>query len=678
MAAYAVPTLLAAIAVQTWFREGSSLASGDLVPPVPPSDDYRSHWNHFDSGAGGAELRDRAASLLEGLRAFDRIGLGEIAFQRLWLTLLFAGSAAAAVFLARGLVRSPLAAAVAGVLATFNAYHLITGFDPVPLTAMIAAGLLGGLLLRAAQDEDGPPPLLFAFASLVLGFVFVNPPHLLLVLAWLAVCALLALAAHGRAGLARVGRFLAVAAPLSLLFNLWWIVPGVLTLTGPVFADQFSAPGVAQWSWTHVRSSIPNILGLNSSWGWSYPEYYPFAARLERSPYSLLQYTLVAGAALGLVLAQGKMRRVALVLAGVGLAAIVVSKGLHPPLVGLNLWLYDHVPGYWLLRDPAKVNLLVVLVFALLAALAVDRLDKSSPMKGAVVAGLLAAASLVYAHPLLTGAVVPDERPLLPSAHVRVPQAWNDVEAYLDAAPSQGKVVVLPRLDYYQAPTTWGYYGASFLHHFVERPVVEPLPGGYYSDPIVGQHVASLEQQILDGGRNARAAMQALGAKYLVLRRDLQASFPGRSFVAPRRLARALPRTPGLRRVRSFGPLDLYETDARQSGEVYAGVPLLGAGADPAVRYRAIQVGPNVASVDPGSAASLDGVAKGEVRLVPAARGRGGATVTLTQKGIVVAFRRGRERTALRFPRVSPPFRAIVGTRSFVVDASASAHLPSP
>ena len=325
----------------------------------------------------------------------------------------------------------------------------------------------------------------------------------------------------------------------------------------------------------------------------------------------------------GCVLAQGTKRRVALVLAGVGLAAIVVSKGLHPPLVGLNLWLYDHVPGYWLLRDPAKVNLLVVLVFALLAALAVDSLEKSSPVKGAVVAGLLAAASLVYAHPLLTGAVVPDERPLLPSAHVRVPQAWDDVEAYLDAAPGQGKVVVLPLLDYYQAPTTWGYYGASFLHHFLERPVVEPLPGGYYSDPVVAQHVASLEQQILDGGRNARAAMQALGAKYLVLRRDLQASFPGRSFVAPRRLARALPRTPGLRRVRSFGPLDLYETDARQSGEVYAGVPLLGAGADPAVRYRAIQVGPNVASVDPGSAASLDGVAKGEVRLVPAARASG-------------------------------------------------------
>jgi arabinofuranan 3-O-arabinosyltransferase len=675
--AYSVPTLLAAIAVQSWFRDGSGLASGDLTPPVAPADDYRSHWNHFDSGAGGPSYAVSWLPYFEGLRAFDRLGLGEIAFQRLWLTLLFAGSAAAVVFLARGLVDSPLAAALAGVLGTFNAYHLITGFDPIPLSAMIAAGLLGGLVLRAGKTAGGPHPLLFAFGSLLLGLVFVNPAQLLLVLAWLGVCVALAWAVHGRVGLASVGRFLAVAAPLALVFNLWWIVPGALTLTGPVFADQFSAPGVAQWSWTHVRSSIPNILGLNSSWAWGYPEYYPFAARLERAPFALLQYTLVAGAALGLVLAQGKKRRVALVLAGVGVAAIVVSKGLHPPLVGMNLWLYDHVPGYWLLRDPAKVNLLVVLVFALLAALAIDRLEQSSAVKGAVVAGLFAAASLVYAYPLLTGAVVPDERPLLPSAHVRVPHAWDDIEAYLDAAPGQGKVVVLPQLDYYQAPMTWGYYGASFLHHFVERPVVEPLPGGYYSDPIVAQHVASLQQQILDGGRNAGAAMQALGAKYLLLRQDLQASFPGRSFVAPRRLARALPRTPGLRRVRSFGPLDLYETDARRSGEVYAGVPLFGAGAEPAALYRAIQVGLNVASVGPGSAASLNGVAKGNVRLVHAARGRGQATVALTQRGIVVSFRRGREHTALRFPRLSPPFRAIVGTRSFVVTrAHPSISLP--
>ena len=152
---------------------------------------------------------------------------------------------------------------------------MITGFDPVPLSAMIAAGLLGGLVLRAARVGKRTSPLLFAFASLVLGFVFVNPAHLLLVLAWLAACVLFAWAAQGRVGLARVGRFLALAAPLALLFNLWWIVPAALTLTGPVLSDQFSAPDVAVWSWTHARNTIPNILGLTSSWAWGTPDTTP-------------------------------------------------------------------------------------------------------------------------------------------------------------------------------------------------------------------------------------------------------------------------------------------------------------------------------------------------------------------------------------------------------------------
>src|SRR5204863_290928 len=151
----------------------------------------------------------------EGLRIFRSFGLSDVAFQRVWLTVLVAGSTAAVVFLAHQLLRSPLAAAVAGFLATFNAYRLSTGFDPVPVAAMVAAALLGGLVIRAGGKEGGAHPLLFALASLTLGFVFVNPPHVVLVLAWIAIAALLAWIAFGRVAVRRIGRFLLVAAPLS-------------------------------------------------------------------------------------------------------------------------------------------------------------------------------------------------------------------------------------------------------------------------------------------------------------------------------------------------------------------------------------------------------------------------------------------------------------------------------
>src|SRR5207247_6119422 len=69
----------------------------------------------------------------------------------------------------------------------------------------------------------------------ILGFVSVNPPHLVLVLAWVVTSALLASVAFGRVAARRIGRFLLTAAPLAILFNLWWIVPAVLTITSSVF-----------------------------------------------------------------------------------------------------------------------------------------------------------------------------------------------------------------------------------------------------------------------------------------------------------------------------------------------------------------------------------------------------------------------------------------------------------
>ena len=227
--------------------------------------------------------------------------------------MLVAASAASVVFLARGLVRSPLAAAVAGFVPLFSAYRLTLAFDPVPLVAMIAAAVLGGLVIRAG-GESGPRPLVFGLASFSCAFVALNPPHVALVLAWIAVCVLLAWAAHGREALRRVARFLRVGVPLALLFNLWWIVPAILAFTGPVFTDRFAAAGVDEWAWTHARGSVLNVVTFTSHWAWPYPEYFPFSARLERPPFSLLQYVPALAAVVGFALAVGRQRRVGLIL----------------------------------------------------------------------------------------------------------------------------------------------------------------------------------------------------------------------------------------------------------------------------------------------------------------------------------------------------------------------------
>jgi arabinofuranan 3-O-arabinosyltransferase len=665
--AYGIPVMLAAVAVQFWFRGGGELAGGDLVPPIAPGAGYRAHWNDLADGAGSPGNSIVSLPYFESLRAFHWLGLGDALFQRVWLTLLLAGAAAAVVFLTRSIFRSALAGAVAGLVSVFNGYRLVMTFDQVPLAAMIAAGVLGGLVLRSARAEHSPHPLLFAVASLTLGFVFVNPPHVMLVLAWVVVCLLLAWALNGRAAFARTGRFLLKAVPLALVFNLWWIVPAYLTVTGSVFAQQFTAPGVGQWAWTHQRASVLNVLSLTSSWAWLRPEYYPFSAGLERLPFNVLKFVPAGVATLGVFLARGRARRAAYLLAAVGLAAIWVMKGLHPPLGSANLWLYHHVPGFWLFREPLKVGLILVLVFSLLAALAVFQLGQRSAVAGATGAALIVAAVVAYAHPLLTGAMIAGKRPLLPPAHVRLPSAWRQAAAYIDARPEQGKAVLLPKLDYYQAPTTWGYYGASFFHQLFRRPVIEPQPGGYYSDPVVSQLVSQLQQELLDHRGDVRPVMHALGARFVLLRRDLQTGFPGRSFLAPARLVHALVGADGLRRLRSFGLVDVYEVTGAQAPEVYPAVPLRTRGTTAARLYRPLDVGVNTAVVASGTQSALSGIAVGEARLLPRLGGPVTARASFGNKKTVVTLDRRSGRIAIPFMRLSDSLRIAIGQVSFVV-----------
>jgi arabinofuranan 3-O-arabinosyltransferase len=664
--AYGVPMLVAAVAVQFWFRRGGELAGGDLVPPLVPGVDYRAHWNDFNDGAGSPGYAIVSFPYFEGLRAFHWLGLSAVLFQRLWLTMLLASAAAAVVFLARSLFRSPLAAAVAGVLSIFNGYRLVMGFDAVSLAAVVAAGFLGGLVIRSGRGRSAHP-VLFAVASLTLGFVFSNPPHVVLVLAWVLVCVLLAWVVDGREALRRIRRFVTAAVPISLLFNLWWIVPAYLTLTGSVFKHRFAAPSVEQWAWTHQRASIANVLSLTSSWAWLRPEYYPFSVELERVPFSVLQYVPAGAAFLGVLLARGRSRRAAYVIAAVGLAAVWVAKGLHPPFGAVNLWLYDHVPGFWLFRDPAKLGFVLVLVFSLLIALAIVQLSRLSVLAGATGATLIVAAVVAYAHPLLTGEMIADKRPLLPPQHVRLPSAWRQAAAYLDAQPELGKVVILPQLDYYQAPTTWGYYGASFLHELIHRPVVEPLPGGYYSEPVVSQLVGELQREVVDGAKDVSPVLRALGARYVLLRHDLDTRFPGRSFVAPRRLARALARARGVRRVRSFGLVDLYEATGLRGSEVYPAVPLLAVGTSAERRFRPLALGANVARVVLTAKSLLRGIATGETRLLPAREGPARVRIFFAKRGTVISPERRTGGSEIVLPRLVPPFRIAIGLQSFIV-----------
>jgi arabinofuranan 3-O-arabinosyltransferase len=577
--AYVVPTLLSLFAVQTWFESGTVIAAGDLSPPVAPGGGYTSHWSHLTAGEGAPGYDIVSLPYAAWLDAWTWLGAGEEVGQRLWLSMLFAGSAAAVVFLTFALTTSALGAGTAGVLASFSAYRLLTGPDPVPMAALIVAALLGGIVIRVAlRPEPARTPVVigFALASVGLGYVMVNPPQVVLVGLWVAACVFIGVVAKPSGAVRTVG-FLARAVPLALLFNAWWIVPAWLTVTAPTFDERFAAAGVEEWAWTHERASLLNALTLNTSWAWSYPEYYPYADRLDDLPHGLLKFALPLLALVGVVLV---WRRFTVGLAAVALVAAWFATGLHGPLAGINRWLYDNAPGFWLFREPGKFLLLVLIAFAVLGGLAVAQLARRL-WWAAGLSIALAAGAVIYARPLFTGDVIPDQRPLLPSAHVQVPDGWRKAATAVEAAPGPGKVIVLPRSDYYQLPTKWGYYGASFSRWLIRRPVLESVPsGGYFqSEPRVAGLEESVESDLLSGRRvDVRPRLTALGVRFLLLRRDIDTSFPGRRFASQSALAAGLARSPGIERIHSFDVADLYRVALPTAGDAFAATPILYSG----------------------------------------------------------------------------------------------------
>jgi arabinofuranan 3-O-arabinosyltransferase len=568
---------LSLLAVQTWFEPGTVIASGDLAPPFAPGFGYTSHWSHLTAGEGAPGYDIVALPYGAWLDAWSWLGGGEELAQRVWLSGLFAGSAAAVVFLAFSFTSSPLAAGTAGLLASFSAYRLITGPDPIPMAAMIVAALLGGIVVRVVLRPERNASLLgFALASLGLGYVMANPPQVALVVLWVVACLAVVLASRPAAA-RRTFEFLVKAVPLSLLVNAWWIVPVWLTLSAPSFSERFGAAGVDEWAWTHERATFVNALTLNTSWAWTFPEYYPYAERLDDLPLGALKFALPVLAIIGAFLVR---RAFALGLVVIALIAAWVVTGLHGPVSGINRWLYDQVPGFWLFREPGKLLLLVLLSFAVLGGIAVSRLAAGRSRWSAVLGVGLAAGAVLYGRPLFTGEVIPDQRPLLPSAHVQVPNGWRDVAAALDDS-GEGKVLVLPRSDFYQVPTTWGYYGASFSRWLIRRPVLESVPsGGYFhSEPRVAALEETVEADLLSGRQvDVRTKLRALGVRYIVLRRDVDTEFPGRRIASPGALAAGLARSRGIERVRSFDVVDLYRVDGPAADDAFAASPVFYAG----------------------------------------------------------------------------------------------------
>jgi arabinofuranan 3-O-arabinosyltransferase len=574
-----------------------------------------SSWNHQLTGAGSMSYEIARAADVAFLAVADLLGLPAWVAQHALLSLCFAFAALGAAHLAGALVRRPAAIAVAGLAGAFNPFAMLTLPNPLPLIAGGLLGVLVGMLWRHAQGHR-VPALAVGAVTLGASYLAVNPPLLaLLAAAVVAAAAGAGFVTRSPGGGRRALALLARAAPWALVLNLWWLVPLVQTTFGDHAGILLTAQtDVASWSWSHARASLPNVATLNAHWGWSHPEYFPYASAMERGPWPVLRWLLPAAAAAGGLLAAPRHRRAARVLAAVALVLVFVGKGLHAPLADVNAWLYAHVPGLWLLRDPmSKVGLVIVLTYAVLLAFGVDRAlgagGRGRRRAGAGVAALLSAGIVAAAWPLFTGAVLSDDRAPLPGVHVQVPAEWRAASAAVNRSPVRGKALVLPLNTYYQVTTRWGYHGVDQVpQQLLRRPVIQRLPGGYFGETAGFDALLGRTEDALSAGdeREAARLLQALGVSHVLVRRDVDPGSQSTAYASADELRAGLSRMRALRSVASSPVVDVFEAPASQD-VVRAASTLVGIdGPDATSRAEAIAATPATAAATQAGAAPVD------------------------------------------------------------------------
>lgn len=592
----------AAIVFFVLFRTGMYVASGDVAPLL--TDGLQAElgwqWTHQTTGAGGPTYEIARTIEVVFVQIARFIGGTETLGQRLLFSTIWGGTAAAGAALAsRFTVRTKLSVAL-GLMIVFNPYVLIAQPNPLPFVAIGIAAAMTTLCIDAARGEKLRVLRLSAL-MLPCSYLSLNPPLLALILILAAAEPFVVpfFTGSGFRGAARTGGLLLRALPLSIALAAWWAVPAFIAIRKADPTAIGAVTNVDAWSWTHRQSSMANVLTMFGHWSWPRQEYYGGAVAIEHFPWVVMRWVLPVGALLAPVVVPRVRRQAATVVAALILAAVFVGKGVHQPFAGANRFLYAHLPGFWLFREPAaKIGVVLLVLYVVGFALTIDALadrwddgfiarilagcvPNSVGRVGHALFIVVLTLPLVGVWPMWTGTIVKSTE--FTSDRVRLPGVWHRVARRINESPLSGKTLVLPIDDYYQVPTTWGYYGAdNLVRRLVTRPVIQSDPQLYVGDSDSFEALMrTVEQTIVnDNGQGTDSLLQVLGVSHVVVRKDIDFNSKKRKIDMrrPGPILAGLRNVAGLKKVMSTDVADVFELGAGsgQAVEVLGGIVQVG------------------------------------------------------------------------------------------------------
>lgn len=268
-------------------------------------------------------------------------------------------------FLAKHLWQSRLAAFLAATLYLFNSYALII-FTGGQMLGAVGYGLIPWIIL--AQDRLMAKPKLtrVIVLTLILQLQILYDPRFFLLtlpimLVWL-VARWPIVRPQGKAFL----KCLLLTIALFLLQNLYWLYGmfGVKSSAGGITLAGYDNVG---WVYALSYSTLKHALFLHHLW-------WPTVVTGTRYDPNILYGLILVFIACSLFVRQ--QRRLVWWLLLLAIAGIFFAKGINPPYGIAYAYLFDHLPGFKVFRDPAKFFTIIAFCYSLLFALGWQRAFK--------------------------------------------------------------------------------------------------------------------------------------------------------------------------------------------------------------------------------------------------------------------------------------------------------------
>lgn len=557
-----------------WFSDGRIIGGGDHFIYYNPTNifsDYFYTWiERINLGEPNMEVQ-----LLFPFLAFfwflKLFGLSNVNAEILWAIYQFLFAGVFTYILVLYLIDcndvwAKIAALIAGAFYMFNTNTML---DPLPIGARpiyTALPLIMFLWIKGVKDEKRQLkyPVLFSLATLLIASSNGGPAFIAPILISIFLYTTYYLV-FNRTRIPVV-IFILKTTFLTLVFNLWWIVPSFFAFSE---SGQETADFIRNASNFTNSTKIWEAFRLMGFWAFRIKssfgmDHIPYARFYYWFPLALISYIVPIIALLGLVIS--KKRKELLVFPLMLLVGIFLAKGTNPPFGKVFDYVYQHISIFSIFRNPySKFTLLSLFSLSVLLGLSwASFLRRLRNKQRIIYSMVLLGFNLIAAFPMITGSSFQDptwHNTTLDSQHVEIPQYWLYLGQWFRENDPDARVIQFPKFTYgscYNWPMGT-CSGEPMGRMFLPNQVIK-YPGSKlsYRDYLLSDAYDLISDQRIN---NISSVVGFFGIKYILQQNDYAWFYGAHLDATPEKMATLFGLQKNIGYVTSFGKLDVYQVD---------------------------------------------------------------------------------------------------------------------